>query len=260
MHVATEDQHDENKAPPSLSDRGTARRRLIRAGAAGAGVLLTLDSRAALANPVCTTPSGSLSGGLNNSHYGQQNCTSGGFPPEHWKSKDVSWPSGLDRTTLAFTTVFPMSGSCQMTQASESTSSTDATSSATSNIMGNARNGNGNGNGNAKGLQKDNGNSNPNANPHGARAAATMVPVPSYQCALLDDVLSYQSYDANSLGMYMAATYLNIRDNRIGFMTPEKLQEIWVEVSTSGVYQPTAGVTWSREELKEYFKSTMNTV
>jgi hypothetical protein len=262
MHVATEDQHDENKAPPSLSDRGAARRRLIRAGAAGAGVLLTLESRGALASPVCATPSGSLSGGLNNSNYGQQTC-SGGFAPEHWASKSVSWPSGLDRNTLAFTTIFPMGSQCQMMPAPAVNNNGNANGIGNGN--GNA-NGHGNANGNGKGNTNGNGNPNGNGNGNGNGKGntnangVTMVPVPSYQCALMDEVLTRQSYDANELGMYMAATYLNIRANYVTFLTPEALQEIWVEVSTSGVYRPTAGVIWSREELKDYFKSTMNGV
>jgi hypothetical protein len=239
--VATEDQHNENKAPPSLSDRGVARRRLVKAGA---GVLLTLEARASLASPVCATPSGYLSGGLHNSHYGPQTCN-GGYGPGYWKKEDRAWPKGLDRATLAFTTVFPVAGSCQMKPApSNPGEPKDYTGG-----NANAHHGNPNANGNASGNGKGKGNgqgflplgdqspSNP--------SPGTMVPVPSYQCALLDEV-------------HMAATYLNICAGHIDFLTVDRLQEIWVEVSTTGVYKPTAGVTWSREELKEYFKATMH--
>lgn len=133
---------------------------------------------------------------------------------------------GLDRTTLAFTAVFPTAGKCQTTIVPEAKDYTG---------------------GNAKGPKKTDG-----------PAPGTTVPVPSYECALLEDVLSHQPYDPNNLGMHMAATYLNICAGYITFMKPEDLQRIWVEVSTTGVYQPTAGVTWSREELKEYFKATMH--
>jgi hypothetical protein len=219
--VATEDQHNENKVPPSLSDRGVARRRLVKAGA---GVLLTLEAKAALANPVCATPSGYLSGGLHNSHYGPQTCN-GGYSPGYWKQKTRTWPDGLDRNTLAFTAVFPLAGGCQTTPVSEPKDYTG---------------------GNAKGLNKDKG------------KPEKPAPVQSYQCALLEDVLSHQPFDANNLGMHMAATYLNICAGYIDFMKVEDLQRIWTEVSTTGVYQPTAGITWSREELKEYFKATMH--
>lgn len=223
--MATEDQHDENKVPPSLSDRGVARRRLVKAGA-GAGVLLTLDARAALDSPVCATPSGYMSGSLHKNHQGPQSC-SGGYSPGYWKKKTRSWPMGLDRTTLAFTAVFPVAGSCQMTTVPESKDYTG---------------------GNAKNPKKND----------GSPAPGTQVPVPSYQCALLEDLLSHQPYDANNLAMHMVATYLNICAGYVNFMRVEDLQGIWAEVSTTGIYKPTAGVTWSRAELTEYFKATMH--
>jgi hypothetical protein len=241
--VATEEQHDEHKAAPSLSDRGVARRRLVKVGA---GVLLTLEASASLASPVCATPSGSLSGALHNSHTGPATC-SGGFGPGYWKKSDRPWPQGLDRATLAFTSVFPVGGSCQMMPAPVDTTP-----------------GEGKGNGGGNGKSKDHG-GNPHGNPNAPTTPTTptmpeapaMVPVPSYQCALLDEVLSPQSYDDNNLGMHMAATYLNICDERVTFLTVEKLQQIWGEVVTTGFYRPTAGVIWSRGELTEYLKSTM---
>lgn len=238
--MATEEQHDENKTPPSLSDRGVARRRLVKVGA---GVLLTLESRASLASPVCATPSGYLSGALHNSHYGPGTC-GGGYSPGYWKKDDRPWPKGLDRATLTFTNVFPMGGSCQMMPAPPASSQGE---------------GKDNSGGNAK--PKKNG----QGNPHTPTAPDTpttpdtpaMVPVPSYQCALLDEVLSPQSYDDNNLGMHMAATYLNICAGYVTFMTVETLQQIWGEVVTTGFYKPTAGVTWSRGELTDYLKATM---
>lgn len=83
----------------------------------------------------------------------------------------------------------------------------------------------------------------------------------SYGCALLDDVISRQSesasYDANRLGAHMAATYLNIVAGYVTFITLDKLQTMWHEVTSTGVYKPTAGVTWSREQLVDYLKATM---
>jgi hypothetical protein len=243
MHVATEDQYDENKAPPSLSDRGVARRRLIRAGAAGAGVLLSLDSRAALTSPVCASPSGSLSGGLN-SHTGQDTCA-GGFKPEYWSSKDVAWPPGLDRKTLAFTTVFDMKDkTCQMMPAPDNTSGPSS----------------GTGSTGTTGSTGSTGSTGTTGTTGSTGGAGKMVPVPSYQCALLADVLSPQPYDADNLGMYMAATYLNICGGHVSFMDVTTLQGIWIEVSGKGYYEPVGGITWTREELKQYFKSTMNLV
>jgi len=107
--VATENQQHDKNATPSLSGRGAARRRLTRAGA---GALLTLGSRGALASvPTCLTPSGFWSSGLNpaNSHYGHETCA-GGRSPGYWKQAKHQWPGGLDPAKTPFTFAFPMVG------------------------------------------------------------------------------------------------------------------------------------------------------
>jgi hypothetical protein len=246
--VATEDQHDENKAPPSLSDRGVARRRLVKAGA---GVLLTLEARASLASPVCATPSGSLSGGLHNSHYGPQTCT-GGLGPDYWRDESNSWPKGLDRSKLQFTTVFPLRGSCPAAPAASKLGEPKdfAGGNAHRSNSGNDKGNGNNGNGHAYGLENGQGIGNDTT-------PSPATPVSSYQCALLQDVLSPQPFDDSELGRYMAATYLNICAGNIDFLTEDVLRRIWDEVAKKGVYEPTAGVIWSRMQLRQYFESTM---
>jgi hypothetical protein len=104
--VATENLPDtqgaaQAPAPPELlSQQGQARRRFTRAGAAASGVLLTLHSQPGMAAEVCTTASGSLSGGLQSFRGAPPVCS--GRSPGYWKNR--SWP-GVDKNAL-FTTVF----------------------------------------------------------------------------------------------------------------------------------------------------------
>jgi hypothetical protein len=117
-HVASEDQHNDNSAaPPSLSKRGVARRRLAKAGVGAAGVLWTLESQAAMTPLLCKSPSGALSGGLN-SHYGPA-PTCNGPSPGYWKTHD-GWPCARD---TRFAAVFHVPGdmnSCEPNKAATS--------------------------------------------------------------------------------------------------------------------------------------------
>jgi hypothetical protein len=218
--VTTENQqHDANATPP-LSGRGAARRRLTQAGA---GALLTLGSRGALAQaPMALTPSGYWSNGLNpaTSHRGQENFQ-GGRSPGYWKQEKHSWPFGMDPQTYMFAMAFP-----------NTTSLTACTAPSTTAV--------------GKPGKPGKGGSEP-------------APAPtSYACALLFDMLSHQDFDANNLGMHMAATYLNIQAGLIKFLTVADLRNIWDDISPSGgVYHPTAGVNWTRADVVTYLQSTM---
>lgn len=89
--MATENQENNgNAAPLSLSERGAARRRLAKAGIGAAGILATLDSRAAMSPMICKSPSGALSGGLS-SHYGPEPVCMG-LSPGYWKNHTGAWP------------------------------------------------------------------------------------------------------------------------------------------------------------------------
>lgn len=193
-HVATEDQYnDKNAATPGLSERGKARRRLAKAGA-GAGVLLTLESKQAMAtSAMCRSPSGSLSGGLS-SHYGTAPVCKG-LSPGYWKNHD-NWP--IPRTTM-FASVFSVPG--------------DYT-----------------------------------------KCDLTKTPT-SYLCANMLTLLTHQSFDQNNLAMQTIAAYLNILSGRISFLSLETLQAMWREVTTTGYYNPTAGVTWTRVQVARYLDS-----
>lgn len=192
--MATEDQYnDKNVSTTDLSTRGKARRRLAKAGV-GAGVLLTLESKQAMAtSAMCKSPSGSLSGGLS-SHYGPASVCSG-LSPGYWKNHS-SWP--IPMTTL-FATVFYVPGDCTKCN---------------------------------------------------LKQAAT-----SYLCASMLTLLSHQDYDQNNLAMQTVAAYLNILSGRINFLSVEVLQSMWKEVTTTGFYKPTAGVTWTRDQVATYLDS-----
>lgn len=95
MHVAIDKQDNDNGAPaPSLSQRGAARRRLTKAslGAAG-GVLATLESKSAMAQMMCKSPSGSLS--LGYSSHQPTNTKCNGLSASDWCDSS-SWPISKD--------------------------------------------------------------------------------------------------------------------------------------------------------------------
>jgi len=93
--VSTEDQATRADGAPSLTPRGSARRRLTKAGLGAAGVLWSLDSRATMKGMVCVSPSGALSGGLSSNYAGKTpNCD--GKSPGYWKNHS-GWPVASDK-------------------------------------------------------------------------------------------------------------------------------------------------------------------
>jgi hypothetical protein len=56
--------------------------------------------------------------------------------------------------------------------------------------------------------------------------------------------------------MHVVATYLNILSGRINFLSIETLGAMWLAVQTQGSYSPTAGVTWTPEQVKNYLQAT----
>ncbi len=93
---------------PAISPAGAARRRFTRAGLGASGVLMTLASQPGMAATVCTTPSGSLSSGMQTSHSPVTPPTCGGVSPGFYKNTLGAWPSAYPSTggTL-FGTLFP---------------------------------------------------------------------------------------------------------------------------------------------------------
>jgi len=97
--VVTPNLPDTDPAP--LSPQGQSRRRFTRAGTVASGVLLTLHGQPGMAAEVCTTASGSLSGGLQSFRGAKPTCA--GRSPGYWKNS--SWPGGCDKST-PFSRVF----------------------------------------------------------------------------------------------------------------------------------------------------------
>lgn len=102
------DQPDENAAAPSappaipaLSPQGAARRRM--AGLGVSGVLMTVASSSAMADVVCKSPSGALSGDLN-SNSPKQTCA--GQSPTWWSTHTSMFPKGITAKTR-FGDIFP---------------------------------------------------------------------------------------------------------------------------------------------------------
>lgn len=107
-NVAIEEQGDPDgrKAHGQMSEHGASRRRFAKAGIGASGVLLTLASQPGMATDICTSPSGSLSGGLNSHHGPPPACS--GRAPDYWKSH-TPWPRGLTRDTR-FGQIFSVNG------------------------------------------------------------------------------------------------------------------------------------------------------
>jgi hypothetical protein len=78
----------------------------------------------------------------------------------------------------------------------------------------------------------------------------------SYLCSTMMNLLEPQKFDTYKLGRHIVATYLNIRAGKISFLTTETLVGMWFELQTKGYYNPTAGVQWSAEQVKNYLEAT----
>jgi hypothetical protein len=193
--VATDNQENYgNAAPLPLSERGARRRRLAKAGFGAAGVLLTLESRAAMGPMICKSPSGALSGGLS-SHYGPEPVCQG-LSPGYWKNHTDAWPIPI---TTMFADVFSAGDKRSCTAETMNT---------------------------------------------------------NYTCSTMLNLLTPQQFDQYNLAMHAVATYLNIKSGKINFLSIDTLLNMWSEVQSQGYYEPTAGVKWTPEQVKNYLEAT----
>lgn len=85
---------------PPLTKAGASRRRM-----AGLGAILTVTSTPGMATMCCTTPSGSLSGGLVSNAPGGLVCE--GRSPGYWKQSQHPWGSAGVSPNAPFKSVFP---------------------------------------------------------------------------------------------------------------------------------------------------------
>jgi hypothetical protein len=94
------------KLPSTITPAGASRRRFATAGASG--VLLTLVSQPGMATAICTTPSGSLSGGLKSQHGPVLMCA--GVSPGYWKNHLDDWVPLNVAPTALFGSTFSCGG------------------------------------------------------------------------------------------------------------------------------------------------------
>lgn len=71
-------------------------------------------------------------------------------------------------------------------------------------------------------------------------------------------ILTPQSFDSGSVGVYLMAMYLNVLSKKTSFMTIEQVRAIWNEYQSSGYYTPTAGVKWYASDIVLYLSGTMD--
>lgn len=80
-----------------------------------------------------------------------------------------------------------------------------------------------------------------------------------YSCFdIVDSTKVTNGDDPDNVAMHIMATLLNVRSNRIGFLTENQVRAIWNSYAATGTYQPTAGVTWNGWQIVNYLKSTMS--
>jgi hypothetical protein len=72
--------------------------------------------------------------------------------------------------------------------------------------------------------------------------------------ALLDP----QEYDKYGLGRHLVAAYLNYMSGRTPFLKLETLQAMWNEIRLKGYFTPTAGVTWTPDQVVSYISKTFH--
>jgi hypothetical protein len=87
-------QNRDPEADTSGAPLSPTRRRFASAGVKTSGVILTLVSSPGMAQSMCKSPSGALSGNLK-SHAGNQTVVCGGKSPGYWKNAPEAWPLGV---------------------------------------------------------------------------------------------------------------------------------------------------------------------
>jgi hypothetical protein len=98
-----------DSAPAGMTATGAARRRFAKAGAgASAGVIMTLASQPGMAQTLCTSPSGMLSGNL--SRHSDHLIPCAGLSPGFWKTHPEAWPGALTNPDAKFSATFSTTG------------------------------------------------------------------------------------------------------------------------------------------------------
>ncbi|WP_177207614.1 hypothetical protein [Massilia yuzhufengensis] len=79
-----------------------------------------------------------------------------------------------------------------------------------------------------------------------------------YQTGTMMQVLTCNdaSLDRHNLGAHLVAAYLNVKSQKISFLTVERLKSIWHDLYTYGYYTPVAGTRWYAKDVAEYLQRT----
>jgi hypothetical protein len=76
----------------------------------------------------------------------------------------------------------------------------------------------------------------------------------------LYDILSHKDYDADNVGMHMAASLLNVRAGLTAVPTEAQLIKIWMDYRANNVYLPSPSnpnIVWNGADIVDYLKSAM---
>lgn len=81
----------------------------------------------------------------------------------------------------------------------------------------------------------------------------------AYTCFdIVDPTKVANGADPDNVAMHIMATLLNVRSNRIGFLTESQVMAIWNSFAATSTYKPTSTVTWNGYQIAAYLKSTMS--
>lgn len=78
----------------------------------------------------------------------------------------------------------------------------------------------------------------------------------TYGSATLLELVKGCEFDKYSFGMYLVATYLNVKQGWTSYVSERTLLKMWTELQSTGHYQPAKGVYWDAETTKKYLEST----
>lgn len=207
------------QSPEGIEDKtkstDLARRRFTKSGLAASGVILTLASRPVLADTVCKSPSGFLSGNVS-SHI-EQLCT-GNYPSYYADNPDAWKGTQYDPGTI----------NTKEAQSSDAESTTSATSNKNSNTT--------------KDIDKwVGGTQYQQAFPGASRFPGRSM----MQVLWIGDVM----------GESFVAALLNAALGLTPPLTEIKVINMCVEYETRGFFEPTAGVHWFEQDILFYLNS-----
>lgn len=90
------------------------------------------------------------------------------------------------------------------------------------------------------------------------KAVFAVSPNSPYWSVTMLTLLSPQPFDANYLGMYLVAAYLNALSGWTPFLTTETIKAMFAEFQAQGYFSPTAGVKWYGADIVYYLQQTQS--